>query len=101
MDRFLNQIICGSCLTVMRDIPDKSVDLVVTDPPYLIDYKTNRRKDKLHEFCSVIQNDDNPELISDYIAECFRIMKDDTAMYMFCSFDKVDFFKQELEKYMK
>jgi predicted methyltransferase len=26
MDRFLNQIICGDCLEVMRDIPDKSVD---------------------------------------------------------------------------
>jgi site-specific DNA-methyltransferase (adenine-specific) len=99
MDKWLNQIICGDCLEVMRQMPDKCVDLVVTDPPYLINYKTNRRKDKSHEFCSVIQNDDNPELISDYIAECFRIMKDDTAMYMFCSFDKVDFFKQELEKY--
>ena len=26
-------------------------------------------------------------------------MKDNTAMYMFCSMDKVDFFKQELERY--
>ena len=99
MDRFLNQIIEGDCLEVMRDIPDKSVDLVVTDPPYLIEYKTNHRKDKNHDFCSTIQNDNNPELIKDYIAECYRIMKDNTAIYMFCSFDKVDFFKQELEKH--
>jgi site-specific DNA-methyltransferase (adenine-specific) len=28
-------------------------------------------------------------------------MKENTAMYMFCSMDKVDFFKQELEKYFK
>ena len=34
MNRFLNQIICGDCLEVMKDIPDKSVDLVLTDPPY-------------------------------------------------------------------
>ena len=34
MDRFLNQIICGDCLEVMRDIPDNSIDAVVTDPPY-------------------------------------------------------------------
>ena len=25
---------CGDCLEVMKDIPDKSVDLVLTDPPY-------------------------------------------------------------------
>ena len=27
----------GDCLEVMRQIPDGSVDLVVTDPPYLIE----------------------------------------------------------------
>ena len=26
----------GDCLELMKDIPDKSVDLVVTDPPYKI-----------------------------------------------------------------
>jgi len=37
----VNQIICGDCLEVMRDWPDKCVDLVVTSPPYdnLRDYK--------------------------------------------------------------
>jgi site-specific DNA-methyltransferase (adenine-specific) len=97
----LNKIHHGDCLELMGNIPDKSIDLVVTDPPYLINYKTNHRKNKGHDFCSVIQNDDNPNLIASYIKECHRIMKDDTAMYMFCSFDKVDFFKQELEKYFK
>ena len=26
----------GDCLELMKDIPDKSIDLVVTDPPYKI-----------------------------------------------------------------
>ena len=30
----INQIITGDCLEVMKDIPDKSIDLVLTDPPY-------------------------------------------------------------------
>ena len=88
----------GDCLEVMKDIPDKSIDLVVTDPPYLIKYKTNYRKDKEHDFCSEILNDDNYGLISEYIKECFRILKDNTAMYIFCNCDRVDYFKQELEK---
>ena len=29
-----NQIICGDCLDIMRDMPDDSVDLCLTDPPY-------------------------------------------------------------------
>jgi DNA modification methylase len=30
----INEIICGDCLEVMKDWPDNSVDLVLTDPPY-------------------------------------------------------------------
>ena len=73
---------------------DKSIDMIVTDPPYLISYKTNYRKNKVHDFCSEILNDDNEKLIVDYINECFRIMKPNTAMYMFCSSKTMDFFKQ-------
>jgi len=36
-----NQVIQGDCLEVMKDIPDKSIDMVLTSPPYdnLRDYK--------------------------------------------------------------
>ena len=95
----LNTIYNEDCLEGMKRIPDKSVDLVVTDPPYLINYQTNYRKNKEHRFNETILNDNNPDVISEYIKGCHRIMKENTAMYMFCSFDKVDFFKQELEKY--
>ena len=30
----LNQIIHGDCFEVLKDIPDKSIDAVITDPPY-------------------------------------------------------------------
>ena len=30
----LNQILHGNCVEVLRDIPDGSIDLVVTSPPY-------------------------------------------------------------------
>lgn len=85
------------CLDVMKNIESDSIDLIVTDPPYLIKYKTNHRKDKKHKFCSCINNDDNPKIIHKYINECYRILKNNKAMYMFCNSDKVDFFKQELE----
>ena len=29
-----NQFINADCLDIMREIPDKSIDLVLTDPPY-------------------------------------------------------------------
>ena len=41
MEHYINKIICGDCLQVMKGIPDKSVDMVLTSPPYdnLRDYK--------------------------------------------------------------
>lgn len=37
----INQVIQGDCLSVMKDIPDKIIDMVLTSPPYdnLRDYK--------------------------------------------------------------
>lgn len=33
----LNQIYCADCYEAIKQIPDKSVDLIVTDPPYLLE----------------------------------------------------------------
>lgn len=34
MKDYLNKIIQGDCLEVMKGLPDKSVDIIITDPPY-------------------------------------------------------------------
>ena len=30
----INEVIQGDCLEVMKDIPDNSIDTIITDPPY-------------------------------------------------------------------
>ena len=40
----LNTIIQGDCVEVMRSWPDKCVDLIVTDPPYGMNYHSNYYK---------------------------------------------------------
>ena len=32
----LNKVINGDCLEVMKNISDKSIDLIIADPPYNI-----------------------------------------------------------------
>ncbi len=34
MEKWLNKIICGDCLEVMKELPDKSIDMVLCDLPY-------------------------------------------------------------------
>ena len=33
----------GDCLERMKEIPSGSVDMVLTDPPYGMDFQSNRR----------------------------------------------------------
>jgi len=40
----LNKIYCGDCLDLMKDISDKSIDLVLTDPPYGIGESLGKNK---------------------------------------------------------
>ena len=92
------KLLQGDCLELMKDVEDKSIDLIVTDPPYLMNYKTNHRKDKSHDFCKPILNDlNNEELVINFLNESYRVLKNDSAMYMFCNSNRIDFFKQEVE----
>ena len=34
LDNYINQIINADCLDILRQLPDKCIDLVLTDPPY-------------------------------------------------------------------
>lgn len=83
----LNRIYNENCIQGMRKIPDKSIDIIVTDPPYLIAYKTGHRKDKKHRFCKEIENDRPSDIgfINKFLCESYRALKDNTAMYCFCS----------------
>ena len=87
----------GDCLELMKNIPDGSVDLVLTDPPYGMGFKSNHRKEKYNE----IRNDKSLEWLERYISECCRVLKNNSAIYCFCSWHNVDVFKQAIEKKFK
>ena len=37
-----NTVITGDSLTILRNMEPESVDMVITDPPYGIDYQSGR-----------------------------------------------------------
>jgi len=39
IELFLNRAICADCTILLPKIPSESVDLVVTDPPFLVNYR--------------------------------------------------------------
>lgn len=91
----INKIHKGDCIKGMSLIDDGKVDMIVSDPPYLINYASSWHKEKEHRFCRTILNDDNEKLIKDYMRECYRVLKDNSAAYMFCSSKTLDFFMEQ------
>ncbi|PIU61713.1 restriction endonuclease [archaeon CG07_land_8_20_14_0_80_38_8] len=45
IDKYINQIIQGDCLELMKNIPDSSVDITFADPPFNLGKKYNGYRD--------------------------------------------------------
>jgi len=79
---FINKIICGDCLEVMKKIPDGVVDLVLTDPPYGMAYVSSRRKRKFKP----IENDGGDLTWFDSFAcHAMRASSQNSHLYSFCN----------------
>lgn len=63
----------GDCLEKIKTIQDLSVDSVVTDPPYGMDYQSAWRSDPEKRF-KKIANDKKPFIW--FLYDAFRVLKD-------------------------
>ena len=87
----------GDCFELLQGIPDESVDMVLTDPPYGMNFQSGHRKSKYEK----IKGDSNLDWLDDFVNEIYRVSKPNTAHYVFCSFHHIDKFKQAIEKKFK
>lgn len=89
------QLILGDCLEVMKELPDNSIDLVLTDPPYLMKYRSDWRKYK-YDF---IKNDDNEDWIPLLFETINRVVKNNSSILLFCSKETIPLFLEYGGKY--
>ena len=94
--KYINKINQMDAIDLLKMLPDKSIDLILIDPPYGIDYQSNMRV-KSEKF-KKLENDDNEFRFKTY-KEFLRIIKDDTVAVVFCSFKNYAYDYIELEKY--
>ena len=76
----------------IQQLANNCVDLVVTDPPYGMEFQSNFRKTK-HKS---IQNDDNLYWLGGWVKELKRVCKDEAHLYIFCSWHNIDKFKAKI-----
>lgn len=78
LQQIINQIINDDCINVLRDIPDNSIDLLLTDPPYGIGESSNNNKSRsklaqAKDYGNKKWDDKIPEKI--YFDEMLRVSK--------------------------
>ena len=80
----LNTIIQGNCLQVLPTLPVASVNLVVTDPPYIARYVSRDGRK--------IQGDDNDAWLKPSFVQIFRVLRPDSYCVSFYGWPQVDRF---------
>tara|TARA_R110002012_G_scaffold47730_3_gene124850 strand:- start:191 stop:859 length:669 start_codon:yes stop_codon:yes gene_type:complete len=80
------------CLQGLKELPDNCIDLIVTDPPYRISYKSNYGTNEYKE--RVQHTDwDKDFNFSDYYSELWRVLKEDSFMYVWGRFENYEIMK--------
>ena len=90
----LDQIYRCDCLQGMRQMAAASVDLVVTDPPFAIEFRAkrsnyNRTQDRVLEGYHEIRRDEYTSFTRNWMREVYRVLKDSGSMYVFSGWNQL------------
>ena len=94
LEKWLNKIICGDCLDVMREMPDSSIDMCLLSPPYNIRnstggeiFRASGRK-KMQKLAHGYTDHDDQMPHEEYVkwqreclTEMLRLLKDNGAVF--------------------
>jgi site-specific DNA-methyltransferase (adenine-specific) len=73
-------VVAGDSLEVLRAVPDHSVGLILTDPPY----HTTKKKNIVND-TAFGEDRDFLGWIAQYVAEWKRVLRPNGSLFMFCS----------------
>lgn len=98
----LNRLFCGNCVSILREMPEKSIDLVVTDPPYKL--IGGGRADTPDAPSGILRNNDkrlfayNDISAEEWLPEVYRVMKNDTQIYVMTNYINLIHFIKVMEQ---
>jgi len=96
IEKYLNKIICGDSLELLKNIPNDSVDLIFADPPYNLQlngelYRPDQSKvdavnDEWDKFDSFKDYDKFCEI---WLKECYRVLKNTGSIWVIGSYHNI------------
>ena len=90
----LNKIYNQDCIDGMKDIPDNKIDLVITDPPFAINFKPkkanyNRIASRVLPGYNEIESKDYYNFTYNWMSQINRILKKSGSMYVFSGWNNL------------
>lgn len=82
-----NTVINGNCIDVMRSLPWASVDFILTDPPYLVNYRDRSGR-------SVANDAGDGAWLKPAFRQMHRVLRPDSLCVSFYGWNKTDLFMQ-------
>jgi len=97
-----SRILNEDCVTGMQKLPDGCIDLVVTDPPFAIDFKKtkanyNRKESNVLEGYEDIKPRDYLKFSLEWMDEAHRLLKTNGSMYVVAGYNNLDVVLQSLK----
>ena len=84
INQYLNKIIRGDCIEVLKKLPNNSVDLIFADPPYNLQlqgelWRPNQTKvDAVNDdWDKFVSFEDYDKFSQEWLKECRRVLKED------------------------
>ncbi len=90
----INNIYNMNCIDGMKLIPEKKIDLIITDPPFAINFKAskenyNRKKSRVIEGYNEIKPEDYYQFTYQWMSQAIRTLKESGSMYVFSGWNNL------------
>ena len=90
----MNKIYNKDCIIGMKTIPDETIDLVVTDPPFAINFKAkkanyNRTASRVLSGYNEINVEDYYKFTNNWMLQVKRVLKKSGSMYVFSGWNNL------------
>jgi site-specific DNA-methyltransferase (adenine-specific) len=92
---FINKVYNMDCLIGIKSIiPDNTIDLIITDPPFGIDFRTHRSnyhrtQSSVIEGYNEIKKEDYYDFTYKWMKEAYRVLKETGSMYVFSGWNNL------------
>ena len=90
----INKIYNMNCIDGMKLIPNNKIDLIITDPPFAIDFRAtkanyNRISSRVMQGYNEIKSADYLDFTFNWMKEAFRTLKESGSMYVFSGWNNL------------